>query len=44
MAAGTSTTFGGVVKSVTEDEIVVTLTATNENGDSVLRGSGRIRR
>ncbi len=41
---GTSTTFGGVVKSVTEDEIVVTLTATNENGDSVLRGSGRIRR
>ena len=41
---GTSTTFGGVVKAVTDDEVVVTLTATNENGDSVLKGTGRIRR
>ena len=41
---GTSTTFGGKVKEVTDDEIVVTLAATNENGDSVLRGTGRIRR
>lgn len=41
---GTSTTFGGRVKQVTDDEIVVSLTATNENGDSVLRGTGRIRR
>ena len=41
---GTSTTFAGTVKDVTDDEIVVTLTATNENGDSVLKGTGRIRR
>ena len=41
---GTSTTFGGTVTAVTDDEIVVALTATNENGDSVLRGTGRIRR
>lgn len=41
---GTTTTFGGTVKEVTEDEVVVTLTATNENGDRVLRGTGRIRR
>jgi acyl dehydratase len=41
---GTTTTFGGTVKEVTDDEIVVSLTATNENGDPVLRGTGRIRR
>ena len=41
---GTSTTFGGKVKEVTDDEVVVTLAATNENGDAVLKGSGRIRR
>ncbi len=41
---GTATTFGGTVKDVTDDEIVVTLTATNDNGDSVLKGTGRIRR
>lgn len=41
---GTTTTFGGRVKEVTEDEVVVALSATNENGDSVLRGTGRIRR
>ena len=41
---GTSTTFGGTVKDVTDDEVVVALTATNENGDSVLKGTGRIRR
>lgn len=41
---GTSTTFGGKVKDVTDDEVVVALRATNENGDSVLRGTGRIRR
>lgn len=41
---GTSTTFGGRVKEVTDDEVVVTLTATNENGDSILRGRGRLRR
>ena len=41
---GTTTTFGGTVKAVSDDEIVVTLTATNENGDPVLRGTGRIRR
>jgi acyl dehydratase len=41
---GTETTFTGTVKSVADDEIVVSLKATNENGDSVLRGTGRIRR
>ena len=41
---GTSTTFAGTVTEVTDDEIVVALTATNDNGDSVLRGTGRIRR
>lgn len=41
---GTSTTFGGTVKEVTEDEIVVALHATNEDGSSVLRGTGRVRR
>lgn len=41
---GTSTTFTGTVKDVTDDEIVVSLRATNDNGDSVLRGTGRVRR
>ncbi len=41
---GTSTTFTGKVKEVTDDEVVVALHATNENGDAVLRGTGRIRR
>ena len=41
---GTTTTFGGTVKEVTEDEIVVTMHATNANGDRVLRGRGRVRR
>lgn len=41
---GTSTTFGGTVSEVTEDEIVVDLWATNEGGDPVLKGTGRVRR
>ena len=41
---GTTTTFGGTVKEVTDDEIVVTMHATNDNGDRVLRGRGRVRR
>lgn len=41
---GTSTTFGGTVKEVGDDEIVVDLHATNENGTSVLKGTGRVRR
>jgi acyl dehydratase len=40
---GTSTTFGGTVREVTDDEVVVSLRATNEGGDTILRGTGRIR-
>jgi acyl dehydratase len=41
---GTTTTFGGTVSQVEGDEIVVDLWATNENGDPVLKGTGRVRR
>lgn len=41
---GSSTTFGGTVTEVTDEQIVVALQATNDNGDSVLKGTGRIRR
>lgn len=41
---GTSTTFGGTVSEVDGDDIVVDLWATNENGDPVLKGTGRVRR
>lgn len=41
---GTTTTFGGTVSEVSGDEIVVDLWATNENGDPVLKGTGRVRR
>lgn len=41
---GTTTTFGGTVKEVTDDEVVVAMHATNENGEKVLRGRGRVRR
>lgn len=41
---GTSTTFTGKVTEVTDDEVVVSLRATGENGDTVLRGTGRLRR
>jgi acyl dehydratase len=40
----TTTTFGGKVTEVTDDEIVVDLYAENESGESVLKGTGRIRR
>ena len=40
----TTTTFGGKVSEVTDDEIVVDLHAENESGESVLKGTGRIRR
>lgn len=41
---GTTTTFGGKVKEVTDDEVVVAVKATGEDGDVVLRGTGRVRR
>ena len=41
---GTTTTFGGTVKDVSDDEVVVSLRARNENGDSILRGRGRVQR
>lgn len=41
---GTTTTFGGTVSEVDGDDIVVDLWATNENGDPVLKGTGRVRR
>lgn len=41
---GSSTTFGGTVKDVTDEQIVVSLYATNDNGDTILKGTGRIRR
>lgn len=41
---GTTTTFGGTVKDVTDDEIVVSMHARNESGDVILRGRGRVRR
>lgn len=40
---GTVTTFAGTVKEVDADLATVALTGTNENGDQVLRGTGRIR-
>lgn len=39
-----TTTFGGKVKEITDDEIVVALFADNENGTTILKGTGRIRR
>jgi acyl dehydratase len=41
---GTTTTFGGTVSEITQDEITVDLWATNESGDPVLKGTGRVRR
>ena len=41
---GTTATFGGTVSEVTDDEIVVTLKAANEDGSPVLRGKARVRR
>ncbi len=41
---GTTATFGGTVKEVTDDEVVVAVKATGAGGDVVLRGTGRLRR
>lgn len=41
---GTTATFGGTVTEVTDDEVVVRLNATNEDGSPVLRGKARLRR
>lgn len=39
---GTTTTFGGSVSSIDEGVAVVRLWAINENGDTILKGTGRI--
>lgn len=41
---GTTTTFTGTVKDSTDGVTTVALTAHNENGDLVLRGTGKVRR
>ena len=41
---GTTTTFGGTVSELDGDDVLVDLWATNENGDPVLKGTGRVRR
>lgn len=40
---GTTSTFGGTVKSVEDGVATVELFADNENGDRILKGTGRIR-
>ena len=40
---GSKTTFGGTVKSVEDGVATVELWADNDNGDRVLRGTGRAR-
>lgn len=40
---GTTTTFGGTVTDVSDDVATVDLWGRNENGDQVLKGTGRIR-
>ena len=39
----TTTTFSGKVEQVEDGVATVALTAVNENGDQVLRGTGRVR-
>lgn len=39
----TTTTFSGEVTEVTDVQITVSLRATNENGDVILRGKGKVR-
>lgn len=39
----TTTTFSGKVESVEDGVATVSLSAVNENGDKVLRGTGRVR-
>lgn len=41
---GTTSTFTGEVTEVGDDEIVVELTGTNESGETILSGVGRVRR
>lgn len=40
---GTTSTFGGTVTDVTEGVATVELTGTNESGERILRGKGRVR-
>ena len=40
---GTTSTFGGSVREVEDGVATVSLWAKNENGDRILRGTGRIR-
>lgn len=41
---GTTSTFTGTVAEVAQDTITVQLVGTNENGDTILTGTGRVRR
>jgi acyl dehydratase len=41
---GTEATFGGTVKSVDDDAVVVTLWGKDADGKAMLRGTGRVRR
>ncbi|MFP4635265.1 MAG: MaoC family dehydratase [Nitriliruptoraceae bacterium] len=40
---GTTSTFGGTVTDVAEGIATVELTGTNESGERILRGKGRVR-
>ncbi len=40
---GTTSTFGGKVTEVEDGVATVALTGTNESGDRILRGKGRVR-
>jgi acyl dehydratase len=40
---GTTTTFGGTVTDVTDGVATVSLYGDNENGDRILKGTGRVR-
>ncbi len=41
---GSEATFGGTVKAVDDDEVVVTLWGRDADGKAMLRGTGRVRR